>query len=249
MEFNVFVPPGPGPFPSLYFLSGLTCTPENVTTKAGAQRVAAELGIILVMPDTSPRGANIPGEDDGWDFGSGAGFYVDATRPPWNKHYKMYSYLTKELPELMAKHFPVNTSKSITGHSMGGHGALVIGLREPDQWASISALSPICAPIQCPWGQKAFAGYLGNDQSSWSTYDASELVKTTQHPAPILIDQGKADDFYVAKQLLPEIFEEACKTSKQELNCRLHDNYDHSYYFIATFMEDHLRHHAKYLSS
>jgi S-formylglutathione hydrolase len=248
MRLSVYTPPGKGPFPVLVFLSGLTCTEENFTTKAGAQRLAAELGLILVMPDTSPRGAGVPGEDDRWDLGTGAGFYVDATEAPWSRHYRMYSYVTEELVALIDRHFPTAGPKSIFGHSMGGHGALVIGLRQPDAWRSISAFSPICHPTACPWGHTAFGHYLGNDREAWRAYDATELVASRQHPAPILIDQGLADDF-LAEQLLPAPFQRASSESGQALTYRAHAGYDHSYYFIATFVDDHLRHHARYLAA
>ncbi len=252
MTFNVYVPPGEGPFPAVYFLSGLTCSPENFTTKAGAQRVAAELGLVLVMPDTSPRGAGVPGEDDGWDFGSGAGFYVDATTPGYRDHYKMYSYVTEELPRLVAGSFPVNGRRAITGHSMGGHGALIIGLKAPTAWASVSAFSPICHPSECPWGDKAFTGYFGDRASAgaaWSDHDATELVARHQHPAPILIDQGLEDGFLADGQLRPEDFEAACARAGQAVRVRRHEGYDHSYYFIASFIEEHLRFHAEHLAS
>jgi S-formylglutathione hydrolase len=252
MEFGVYVPPGDGPFPVVYFLSGLTCTWANFTEKAGAQRVAAELGLILVMPDTSPRtpheGTGYEGEDESYDFGSGAGFYVDATRKPWSGRYNMYTYVTKELPGIIDANFPTKgpSHRSVFGHSMGGHGALVMGLREPDAWKSISAFSPICAPSRVPWGKKAFTGYLGEDKETWEAYDACELVQKQQHPAPILIDQGE-DDNFLTEQLRPELFEATCKAADQSVTLRMHDGYDHSYYFIASFVEDHLRHHAKYL--
>lgn len=251
MEFGVYVPPGEGPFPVVYYLSGLTCTWANFTEKAGAQRVASELGLILVTPDTSPRAAEeerFDGEDESYDFGSGAGFYVDATRAPWSKRYKMYTYVTKELPGIIDSNFPTKgpSHRSVFGHSMGGHGALVLGLREPTAWKSISAFSPICAPSRVPWGKKAFAGYLGDDKNTWEAYDACELVRKQQHPAPILIDQGE-DDNFLSEQLRPELFEATCKAADQAVTLRMHDGYDHSYYFIATFVEDHLRHHAKYL--
>lgn len=248
MAFNVFVPPGKGPFPALYFLSGLTCTPNNFTEKAGAQKLAAELGIVLVMPDTSPRGANIDGEDEGWDFGSGAGFYVDATQSPWSKHYKMYSYIADELPKVIDNEFPVNDKKSIMGHSMGGHGALVIGLRNPSEWQSISALAPISSPTDCPWGQKAFNGYLGADKETWAPYDATALVKSgATHPTPLLMDQGTGDNFYVDKQLLPETLAKALSEKSIPYTLNLREGYDHSYYFIASFIDDHISHHSKYL--
>jgi len=249
MELTVYVPPGLGTgdvAPVVYFLSGLTCTAENFTTKAGAQRVAAELGLIVVAPDTSPRGAGFPGEDDDWDFGTGAGFYVDATETPWSGRYRMYSYVTDELPGLVDAAFPTAgpERRSIFGHSMGGHGALVIGLREPERWRSISALSPICAPSECPWGQKAFGGYLGDDREAWARYDATRLVESgARHPGAILIDQGEADPF-LERELHPARFAAACEATEQALELRMHEGYDHSYYFIATFIEDHLRHHA-----
>lgn len=246
MEFSVFVPPGEGPFPVVFYLSGLTCTWENVTTKGGFQRAASELGLIVVAPDTSPRGCGYPGEDDDWDFGSGAGFYVDATERPWSERYRMWSYVTEELPALVQQRFAAADRRSIMGHSMGGHGALVVGLRQPGRWASISALSPIVAPTQVPWGRKAFAGYLGDDPERWRAWDATELVATRRHPAPILIDQGTADPF-LEEQLRPELFREACERAGQPLELRMQSGYDHSYYFIATFMDDHLRHHARHL--
>lgn len=247
MRFAVFIPPQAKshPVPVLYYLSGLTCTEENFTAKAGAQRYAAQHGLMLVAPDTSPRGVNIPGEDDDWDFGSSAGFYVDATIAPWSCHYRMYSYVTQELPTLIAEHFAIQPDRQgIFGHSMGGHGALVAGLRNPDLFKSISAFAPIAAPMQCPWGQKAFTNYLGSNPETWRDYDASLLVK---HHADanrlILIDQGTADAF-LESQLMPQVLETACKDAGQPLNLRFQDSYDHSYFFIATFMEDHIRHHA-----
>ena len=248
MELSVYVPPDAESAPVVYYLSGLTCTAENFTTKAGFQRVASELGLIVVAPDTSPRGAGYPGEDDDWDFGTGAGFYVDATQMPWSQRYRMYTYVTEELPALIDQTFPTRgaSHRSVFGHSMGGHGALVVGLREPDRWRSISAFSPIVAPSQVPWGQKAFSGYLGDDRDAWKAYDATELVKSRQHPQTILIDQGGADGF-LEEQLRPELFGHACDASGQKLEMRLHSDYDHSYYFIATFVEDHLRHHARCL--
>ena len=248
MEFSVFVPPDAQDAPVVYYLSGLTCTAENFTTKAGAQRVAAELGLIVVAPDTSPRGAGYPGEDDASDFGTGAGFYVDATQQPWAARYRMYSYVTEELPALIDASFPTKGAghRSVFGHSMGGHGALVIGLRQPERWRSISAFAPICAPSRVPWGEKAFGGYLGDDHAAWRAYDATELVAHQQHPAPILIDQGTADGF-LAEQLRPDLFRAACDAAGQSLELRMRPGYDHSYYFIATFVEDHLRHHAQHL--
>lgn len=249
MRFSVYVPPQAKEqsVPVLYFLSGLTCTEENFMVKAGAQRYAAEYGLMLVAPDTSPRGLNLPGEDDDWDFGTGAGFYVDAIVEPWRSHYRMYSYVTAELPQLIAQHFPVQANRSgIFGHSMGGHGALVCALRNPLQYQSVSAFAPIVAPMQCPWGQKAFSLYLGDDRALWSQYDATKLVQTVQLDHPILIDQGIADQF-LANQLMPQTFTTACEASGQEIILRMQAGYDHSYYFIATFVEDHIRHHAQAL--
>lgn len=248
MQLGVFVPPAAerGPVPVLYFLSGLTCTEQNFATKAGAQRYAAEHGLMLVAPDTSPRGVNLPGEDDDWDFGSGAGFYVDATEAPWNRHYKMYSYVTRELPALIARQFPADAERQgITGHSMGGHGALVCAMKNPDRFRSCSALSPIAAPSQCPWGRKAFSGYLGSDQRAWAEYDATELVRRG-YPRPILIDQGEADAF-VAEQLKPELFAAAAEQAGAHVTLRFQPGYDHSYYFVGTFIGDHVAFHEKEL--
>ena len=251
MEFSVYLPPQAlsGKVPVLYYLSGLTCTQDNVTTKGGFQRLAAELGIAIVCPDTSPRGTNYPGQDDAYDFGSGAGFYVDATQEPWSATYKMYSYVVDELPSLISDNFAVDTGNAgIFGHSMGGHGALTIGLRNADKYRSISAFSPIVAPSTVPWGQKALAGYLGDDRESWKAHDAVELVRAGHKSnGSILIDQGLGDNFY-EEQLKPELFGDACKAAGQSVEIRLQEGYDHSYYFISTFMEDHLRHHAKYLA-
>ena len=251
MRFALYRPPqalAGQACPVVTFLSGLTCTEENFTVKAGAQRVASELGLILVAPDTSPRGQNLPGEDDSYDFGSGAGFYLDATQEPWSKAYRMYSYITKELPEVLKANFEADWSRQgITGHSMGGHGALTIHLKHPDVSRSVSAFSPIVAPMQVPWGQKAFRGYLGEDQEAWKAYDATELVKARPSQATILIDQG-TDDNFLEEQLRPEIFKKACKEAGQPLQLRMQKGYDHSYFFIATFIEDHLRHHAAVLA-
>ncbi|MBF2051136.1 MAG: S-formylglutathione hydrolase [Leptolyngbya sp. IPPAS B-1204] len=249
MKFAVYLPPQADsePVPVLYYLSGLTCTEENFITKAGAQQFAAKYGLILVAPDTSPRNTGIPGENDDWDLGSGAGFYVDATEAPWSRYYNMYSYVTQELPALMAAHFPIQAERQgIFGHSMGGHGALICALKNPQQYGSVSAFAPIVAPMRCPWGQKAFSVYLGSDSSTWKAYDASELVLSTQLEHPILIDQGTADSF-LEKQLMPERFEQACRQAGQALTLRMQSGYDHSYYFIATFIEDHIRHHAEQL--
>ncbi len=249
MKFAVYEPPQAKTesVPVLYFLSGLTSTEENFIAKAGAQQFAAKYGLMLVAPDTSPRNTGTPGEDTDWDFGTGAGFYVDATEEPWQAHYRMYSYVTRELPALIAEHFPVKQGRQgIFGHSMGGHGALVCALRNPKLYASVSAFSPIVAPMRCPWGQKAFSYYLGPDRESWRTYDASELILKSPFAQPILIDQGTADSF-LETQLMPEVFEKACAQVGQPLTLRRQEGYDHGYYFISTFIEDHLRHHAQIL--
>ena len=249
MKFAVYQPPQAkvNPVPVLYFLSGLTCTEENFMAKAGAQKFAASHGIMLVVPDTSPRNTGITGEDDDWDFGTGAGFYVDATVEPWKAHYKMYSYVVDELPDLIGENFPaIGERQGIFGHSMGGHGALICALKNPSRYLSVSAFAPIVAPMRCPWGQKAFTNYLGDDEETWRAYDASELVLSTQYNGMILIDQGTADKF-LANQLLPEVFEQACAKAGIGLNLRMQEGYDHSYYFIATFIEDHIRHHAAVL--
>ncbi|MBD2100882.1 S-formylglutathione hydrolase [Leptolyngbya sp. FACHB-261] len=249
MRFAVYQPPQAQSrrLPVLYFLSGLTCTEENFMVKAGAQRFAAEHGLILVTPDTSPRDAGIEGENDDWDFGTGAGFYVDATAQPWQAHYQMYSYVVEELPALIAEHFPVQPGRQgIFGHSMGGHGALVCALRNPERYQSVSAFAPIAAPTRCAWGQKAFGNYLGPDSEAWRAYDASELVLSAHDNRLILIDQGSADPF-LNDQLLPEVFEQACAKVGQPLNLRRQPGYDHGYYFITTFVEDHIRHHAAVL--
>jgi S-formylglutathione hydrolase len=234
----------------LYYLAGLTCTEETFMIKAGAQRIAAELGIMLVAPDTSPRGVKLPGDSDSWDFGVGAGFYVDATVEPWSRHYRMYTYVTQELRSLIEAQFPADSARTgIFGHSMGGHGALTIALRNPDRYRSVSAFAPIAAPKQCPWGQKAFSGYLGPDRGQWSSYDATELVvgvKDAARKPQILIDQGLSDQF-LQTQLHPHLFEDACKKVGYPLQLRRHEGYDHGYYFISTFMQDHLVHHARIL--
>ncbi|MBD2313574.1 S-formylglutathione hydrolase [Desertifilum sp. FACHB-1129] len=247
MRFAVFIPPQAltQPVPILYFLSGLTCTEENFTVKAGAQRYAAEHGLMLVAPDTSPRDAAIPEEEESWDLGTGAGFYVDATQAPWSSHYRMYSYVVEELPEIITANFLVNPEKQgIFGHSMGGHGALICALRNPQKYLSVSAFAPIAAPISCPWGRKAFESYLGTDIETWRPYDASELVLSANYGRPILIDQGTDDNFLKQQQLLPDVFERACQQVGQPLTLRYQEGYDHSYYFISTFMGDHIRHHA-----
>jgi S-formylglutathione hydrolase len=252
MRFAVYRPPQAlaRSVPVLYYLAGLTCTEETFMIKAGAQRVAAELGLMLVTPDTSPRNVPVPGDSDSWDFGVGAGFYLDATQEPWSRHYRMESYVTEELPELIARHFPADSQRTgIFGHSMGGHGALTLSLRHPERYRSVSAFAPIAAPRQCPWGQKAFQGYLGPDRGQWSEHDATDLMSRRSDAAgraPILIDQGLADQF-LERELHPERFEQACAQVGQALTLRRHPGYDHGYYFIATFVEDHLRHHARLL--
>lgn len=251
MKFAVYIPPQAAKekVPVLYWLSGLTCTEQNFITKAGSQRIAAECGIIIVAPDTSPRGCNIEGEDDNWDFGTGAGFYVDAMEDKWKKHYRMFSYITRELPAVVNANFPaLEGQMSIFGHSMGGHGALISFLKNAGTYKSASAFSPICNPINCPWGQKAFTGYLGSDKETWKEYDACELMRTYEGPkSEILIDQGLGDNFYSAGQLLPENFKKVCDEVQFPLNLRIHEEYDHQYFFVSTFLEDHVRHHVKYL--
>lgn len=246
MRFALFLPPKPKAL--LVFLAGLTCTEETFTTKAGAQRLAAELGLALLMPDTSPRGANVAGEADGWDFGVGAGFYLDATQQPWAKHWRMESYLLDELLPLVQRETGLSRA-GLFGHSMGGHGALTLALRHPGRFASLSAFAPIAAPMRCPWGRKAFSGYLGEDRADWAAHDASALMqlqRSPPYPGGILIDQGLADKF-LAEQLYPEALEAACTAAGQPLTLRRHAGYDHGYYFIASFVDDHLRHHAAQL--
>jgi S-formylglutathione hydrolase len=252
MEFSVFTPPQAiegQKVPVIWYLSGLTCTQENVTTKAGFQRVAAELGLMVICPDTSPRGTDIA-DADTYDMGQGAGFYLNATEAPWSQHYQMYDYVVKELSNIIAQHFPADLNRqAITGHSMGGHGALTIGLKNPDQYRSISAFSPIVAPTNVPWGQKAFTEYLGPQSEAWDNYDACKLMHASQDRGsypPILIDQGTADNF-LDEQLKPHLFSDACSKTGQKLTLRMQDGYDHSYFFIASFIEDHLRHHHQYL--
>ncbi len=251
MRFSVFVPQQAeqGRVPVLFYLAGLTCTEETFMIKAGAQRRAAELGLMLVAPDTSPRGAGVPGEDDDWDFGTGAGFYIDATREPWAKHYRMESYVARELFEIATTTLPGDAARTgIFGHSMGGHGALVLAQRHREQYRSVSAFAPIANPMQCPWGHKAFSGYLGDDRNVWAQYDASELMLGSKCPYPegILIDQGLADTF-LENQLHPQAFEAACSQAGQPLTLRRHEGYDHGYYFISTFIDDHLEFHAERL--
>ena len=251
MRFSVYEPPQARErrVPVLYYLAGLTCTEETFMIKAGAQRLAAELGLILVAPDTSPRQPRLPGDDASWDFGLGAGFYVDATQAPWVAHYRMYSYVTSELPELVNANFPALAERQgIFGHSMGGHGALVCALRNPSHYRSLSAFAPISAPMRCPWGRKAFSGYLGGDEGGWRAYDATELVSHSTFHGPILIDQGEADKF-LAEQLKPELFVDACRRAGQTLELRMRPGYDHGYYFIQSFMADHLAWHASALNT
>lgn len=253
MRLGVFRPPqalgsSGVKVPVLIYLAGLTCSEETFAIKAGAQRLAAELGLMLVTPDTSPRGTGVEGADESWDFGTAAGFYLDATESPWAPHWRMESYITQELPALLAQHFRAReASTSICGHSMGGHGALTLALRHPGMYRSVSALAPIAAPMQCPWGVKAFSGYLGADRSRWAAHDATELVKAGARAPHLLIDQGMADQF-LATQLHPHLFEAACAVAGQPLTLRRHAGYDHGYYFIASVIEDHLRHHAAALN-
>ncbi len=251
MKFSAYVPPQAktGKVPVLFYLSGLTCTEETFAIKAHAQQTAAELGLMLIAPDTSPREPRLPGDADSWDFGYSAGFYVDATAAPWSQYYRMYSYVTKELPQLIAAELPARAGATgIFGHSMGGHGALVCALRNPQAYQSVSAFAPIAAPMQCPWGKKAFGNYLGPDSQTWREYDASELVARKAYPGHILIDQGGSDQFLV-EQLLPEKFKAAAAKSGQSFELRMQPGYDHGYYFIQTFMADHLRHHARQLNA
>lgn len=250
MRLSVYLPPAAetGPVPVVYYLSGLTCTEENFTQKAGAQRMAAECGLIVVAPDTSPRGPGVA-DNEAYDLGQGAGFYVDATQAPWTPHFKMYSYITKELPGLIEAEFPVREgARGIFGHSMGGHGALTIALRHPEVFKSVSAFSPIVAPSVVPWGQKAFGAYLGPDEATWKQHDACELVRAKGFPTKILVDQGDADPF-LEEQLQTHRLIDACKDAGQSAKIRMQPGYDHSYYFIASFIDDHLRHHARILNN
>jgi len=244
MKFGLFLPPQAqdGPVPVLYWLSGLTCTEQNFITKAGAQRHAAEHGIALVTPDTSPRSDDVA-DADGYDLGKGAGFYVNATQAPWSAHYRMHDYAVDELPALVEAYFPVTDARAISGHSMGGHGALVAALRNPGRYRSVSAFSPIVAPSQVPWGEKAFAAYLGNDREAWKRYDATELVKSAAEKLPLLVDQGEADEF-LETQLKPQLLVAACAAAGHPLELRMRPGYDHSYYFIASFIGGHIAHHA-----
>lgn len=255
MRFSVFVPPAArdGKVPVVTFLSGLTCTEENFMVKSGAQRVAARLGLMLVSPDTSPRGEGVPDDpDEDYDFGLGAGFYVNATEAPWSKHYRMYDYVTNELRSVVFENFPGDAGRhGLTGHSMGGHGALIIGLRNPDRFRSLSAFAPICTTLHSPWGQKALSYYLGDDKSRWAEYDACEVARNVADNGAysrILVDQGE-DDPWLAEQLKPELLQSACDSSGLPLELRRHDGYDHGYYFISTFIEDHLNFHADQLNT
>lgn len=252
MRFAVFLPPPAlqgARCPVLFYLAGLECNEETFVIKAGAQRAAAELGLVLVAPDTSPRGAGIPGEDTDWDFGTSAGFYLDATAAPWSRHYRMGSYVNRELPELIEANFPVVPGqRGITGHSMGGHGALVSALRHPGRWRSVSALAPITNPVAVPWGEKAFGNYLGPDRTTWEEWDASLLMRRQPWPGPILVDQGTADPF-LKTQLRPEALEAAAAASGQRLTLRRHEGYDHSYWFIQTVIADHIAWHARALAA
>ena len=251
MKFGVYRPPqalAGARVPALVWLAGLTCTEETFAIKAGAQRVAAELGLMLVTPDTSPRGTGIAGAGDSWDFGDGAGFYLDATQAPWAPHWRMESYVTQELPEVVAAHFPWQRERlGLFGHSMGGHGALTLALRHPGMVGSVSAFAPVAAPTQCPWGVKAFTHYLGADRSAWAAHDATELVRSGARAPALLVDQGLADKF-LDEQLKIDAFEAACRAAGQPLTLRRHAGYDHGYFFIASFVEDHLRFHAQALA-
>ncbi len=247
MTFSVFLPPRAedGPVPALYWLSGLTCTDDNARVKAGAQRYAAEQGIAIVFPDTSPRGQDVPDEPDRYDIGQGAGFYVNATRAPWAEHYHMYTYVTHELPALLEQSLPLIPGlKSVSGHSMGGHGALICALKDPGSFHSVSAFAPICNPVECGWGKTGFGAYLGDNRAAWEAYDATCLIAAGATVNNILIDQGTADEFYDDKQLLPENLAAACKQAGVPLKLRFQEGYDHSYHFIATFIGEHIAYHA-----
>ena len=251
MRVAVFVPPQAqqGPVPALYFLAGLTCTEETFAIKAGAQRLAAQRGLMLVSCDTSPRGLNLPGDSEHWDFGVGAGFYLDATQAPWAANYRMGDYVNAELPALIEAHFPARKDRrGVFGHSMGGHGALVSALRQPQRWQSVSAFAPICNPSAVPWGEKAFSRYLGEDRAAWQAWDASALMRARKYPGTILVDQGLADQF-LEQQLAPQALEAAAQASGQSLQLRRHAGYDHGYYFIQSFIADHLEHHAAILTA
>lgn len=255
MTFALFLPPQASQQPAdkvpvLYWLSGLTCNDENFSQKAGAFALAAELGMAMVMPDTSPRGANVEGEDDSYDLGTGAGFYVDATQAPWSTAYNMYSYVTQELPKLIQTHYPVNEKAAISGHSMGGHGALICALKNPGKYASVSAFAPITSPTQCPWGNKVLSAYLGSDERAWAAWDSNELVQKNHAlgllPQAVLIDQGTSDPFY-ADQLMPGLFNATCERLQYPIDYREREGYDHSYFYISSFINEHLRYHATHL--
>lgn len=249
MRFSVFIPPGEGPFPTLLWLSGLTCTEENFMVKAGAQKHAAELGMALLAPDTSPRDAGIPGEDEDWDLGSGAGFYVDATQAPWRGRYAMETWINDELPAVLAAHLPLDMDRcGVSGHSMGGHGALTFALRRPGQYRSVSAFAPICAPSRCPWGEKAFSAYLGEDRTRWTEHDACELIGSGKTAPELLVDQGASDPF-LDIQLQPDLLEAACRAADMPITLNRREGYDHSYFFVASFIDDHLDWHARRLEA
>jgi S-formylglutathione hydrolase len=254
MRFSVYRPPQAehGPVPTLFYLAGLTGNEESFPAKGGAQRLAAQYGLMLVSCDTSPRKTGIPGEADDWEFGSGAGFYLNATEVPWSEYFRMEDYVRDELRQIILNTFPANSQQlGIFGHSMGGHGALTLALKNPDIYRSVSAFAPICSPSRCPWGQKAFPRYLGSDTTTWQAYDAVELMKAAGRPVlpEILVDQGMADKFLTAGQLLPELLESACQATGQPLRLRRHPGYDHNYYFISTWVGDHLQHHARLLGA
>lgn len=252
MNFAVYLPPqaDSGPVPVLYWLSGLTCTDENFVTKAGAQKYAAQEGIALIVSDTSPRGEDVPdAPDNAYDLGLGAGFYVNATQPPWRSHYRMYDYVVDELYAMINENFPVDSTRvGISGHSMGGHGALTIALNNPGKYLSVSAFSPIVSPLNCPWGQKALGHYIGDNKTDWARYDTTELVRSVPERLPVLIDQGEADDF-LETQLKTELLMQASKDADYPMQIRFHPGYDHSYFFIASFIEDHIRFHGKNISA
>jgi S-formylglutathione hydrolase len=250
MHFSAYLPPAAqdGPVPVLYWLSGLTCTDENFVTKAGAQQYAAQHGIAIVAPDTSPRGDEVPDDpDSAYDFGLGAGFYVNATQEPWRQHYQMYDYVVEELPALVTSALPIDGNRAaISGHSMGGHGALTIALKNPDRYRSASAFAPICSPLHCPWGEKALGNYIGDNRQSWAAYDSAALISKATQQTPLLVDQGSADDF-LAEQLKPELLEQACAAADYPLVLRQQDGYDHSYFFIASFIGEHIAFHREHL--
>lgn len=250
MEFAVYLPPRAEhqAVPALWWLSGLTCTDENFMHKAGAQKRASELGLALICPDTSPRGTDLPGEHDDWDFGSGAGFYLNASESPWAAHYRMFDYVTEELPALLESELPLTGQRAISGHSMGGHGALICALKKPEFYRSVSAFAPICHPSQCAWGQKAFRYYLGSDTATWKEWDAVELIRCHGNPFHLLVDQGQSDDFLEQGQLQPEALQAVCQEAGGRLTLRYQADHDHSYFFIASFIDEHLDHHARHLN-